>query len=74
MPISRIAPFLLYNGPMSAVEAVAAHGEVIRVRGKGVPHGRGGRGDLLVRIDIEFPKKLSKRAREIIDQLRTEGL
>ncbi|OGG50547.1 molecular chaperone DnaJ [Candidatus Kaiserbacteria bacterium RIFCSPHIGHO2_02_FULL_54_11b] len=50
-----------------------SHGEVIRVRGKGVPHGRG-RGDLLVRVDIEFPKKLSKHARELIEKLRTEGL
>ncbi len=51
-----------------------AHGEVVRVRGKGVPYGRGNRGDLLVRIDIEFPKKLSKHARELIEKLRTEGL
>ncbi|MDO8514103.1 MAG: molecular chaperone DnaJ [bacterium] len=57
-----------------SVPSGVAHGEVIRVRGKGVPHGRGNRGDLLVRIDIEFPKKLSKNARELIEKLRTEGL
>lgn len=51
-----------------------AHGEVIRVREYGVPHGRGARGDLLVRIDIEFPKKLSSSARAIIEKLRGEGL
>ncbi len=50
-----------------------SHGEVIRVRGKGVPAGRA-RGDLLVRVDIEFPKKLSKNARELIEKLRQEGL
>ncbi len=55
------------------VESGIAHGEVIRVRGKGVPHGRA-RGDLLVRVDIEFPKKLSKSARELIEKLRQEGL
>ena len=55
------------------VEPGIAHGEVLRVRGKGVPHGRA-RGDLLVRVDIEFPKKLSKHARELIEQLRSEGL
>jgi len=38
-----------------------------------VPHGRS-RGDLLVRVDIEFPKKLSKHARELIERLRGEGL
>ena len=35
-------------------------GELLRIRGRGVPYGRGTRGDLLVRIDIEFPKKLSR--------------
>ncbi len=56
------------------VPAGVAHGEVLRVRDKGVPYGRGSRGDLLVRIDIEFPKKLSRSARELVEKLRTEGL
>ncbi len=50
-----------------------SHGEIIRVRGKGVPHGRS-RGDLLVRVDIEFPKKLSRTARDLVEKLRHEGL
>jgi len=56
------------------VPAGIVHGEIIKIRGKGVPSARGGRGDLLVRIDIEFPKKLSKTARDLIDKLRSEGL
>jgi molecular chaperone DnaJ len=56
-----------------AVPAGITHGEIIRIRGKGVPM-RGGRGDLHVRIDIEFPKKLSKTAKELVEKLRTEGL
>ncbi len=56
------------------VPAGIAHGETLRIRGKGVPYGRGVRGDLLIRIDIEFPKKLSKLAREMIEKLRSEGL
>jgi molecular chaperone DnaJ len=56
------------------VPAGVAHGELIRVRGRGVPHGRGNRGDLLVKIDIQFPKKLSRTAREAIEKLREEGL
>jgi molecular chaperone DnaJ len=50
------------------------HGDVVRVRGEGVPHGRGSRGDLLVRVHVATPKKLSKVAREAIDKLRSEGL
>lgn len=50
-----------------------SHGEIVRVRGKGVPHGRS-RGDLLVRVDIQFPKKLSKTARDLVGKMRAEGL
>lgn len=56
------------------VPAGVTHGEVLRVRGGGVPYGRGSRGDLLVRVDIEFPKKLSKEARALVEKLRGEGL
>lgn len=56
------------------VPAGVAHGEMLRIRGRGVPLGRGARGDLFVRINIEFPKKLSKHARELIEKLRGEGL
>jgi len=49
-------------------------GEFLRIRGKGVPTGRSGRGDLLVRIDIEFPKKLSKAAKDAIEKLKKEGI
>ncbi len=56
------------------VPAGITHGEVVRVHGKGVPFGRGNRGDLMVRVDIQFPKKLSKHARELVEKLRSEGL
>jgi DnaJ-class molecular chaperone len=56
------------------VPAGVVHGEIIKIRGKGVPNARGTRGDLHVRIDIDFPKKLSKNARALIDKLRIEGL
>ncbi len=50
------------------------HGDMLRVKGKGVPHGRGSRGDLLVRIAIDIPKKLSKEARALVEKLRAEGI
>jgi len=56
------------------VPAGVNHGDVLRIRGKGVPYERGGRGDLLVRVEVEFPKKLSRSARDLIEKLRTEGL
>ncbi len=56
------------------VPAGVEHGEMIRIRGAGVPYGRSSKGDLLVRIDILFPKKLSSSARKLIQDLRNEGL
>jgi len=50
------------------------HGEVLRVKGKGVPQGRGRRGDLFVRIKIILPAKLSKEARNLIEKLKEEGI
>ncbi len=46
-------------------------GRVFRVRGKGVPnvHGRG-HGDLLVRVTIATPTRLSRRQRELLEQFR----
>lgn len=51
-----------------------AFGEVLRVRGKGVPFEKGKRGDLLIRINITLPNKLSKHARELFEQAKKEGI
>jgi len=49
------------------------HGEMLRVRGKGVPT-TSGRGDIIIRIHIDMPKKLSRKSKEIIEELKKEGL
>lgn len=59
-----------------------SHGEILRVRGKGVPYettggifGTGGkRGDLLIITHVIMPKKLSKEAQRLIDGLKAEGI
>ena len=67
--------FATLDGDASVlIPAGIAHGDVIRVHGRGVPHARGARGDLLVRVEIDFPKKLGRTARELIEKLRNEGL
>jgi len=46
------------------------HGQVHVIRGKGVPHIRqAGRGDLLVRMHVVTPTKLSKGQKELLAQL-----
>ena len=44
-----------------------------KIRGKGMPHLHGnGYGDLLVKVNVETPKKLSKRARALLEELADE--
>jgi DnaJ-class molecular chaperone len=50
------------------------HGELLRVKQKGVPNERGKRGDLYVRIEIDTSKKLSREARRLIEELKREGI
>lgn len=51
-----------------------SHGEILRVRDKGIPYDRTNRGDLLIKINLKLPKKLSKKAREAIEALKEEGV
>jgi molecular chaperone DnaJ len=47
-----------------------ASGTLLRLRGSGMPRLRGsGRGDLLVRIRVDIPSKLSKEQRQMFAQL-----
>ncbi len=48
--------------------------EILRVRGKGVPVSKSKRGDLLIKLNIKLPNKLSRKAREIIEGLKEEGI
>lgn len=49
-------------------------GEILRVREKGVPIDLKRRGDLLVKLNIKMPGKLSKRVEGIIEDLKKEGI
>jgi molecular chaperone DnaJ len=62
------------------------HGEILRVREKGVPFGPGSenpektregsvrRGDLMLIIKIDIPDKLSKTAHKLVEELQGEGV
>src|SRR5881409_2557952 len=52
------------------VPAGAQHGQMIRLRGKGVPHlGSSGRGDQLVYLDVAVPRTLTKEQKALYKQL-----
>lgn len=48
--------------------------EILRVKGKGVPTGKNKRGDILIKLNIKLPNKLSRKAREIVEELKKEGI
>ncbi len=50
------------------------HGEILRIKGKGVAIERGHRGDILVKTAIIMPTKLSKGVKKAIEDLKKEGL
>lgn len=57
------------------VPAGISFGEILRVRGKGVPLARGGkRGDLMIRVKIEMPAHLSKDATALVEKLKEKGI
>ena len=50
------------------------HGTILRVKGKGVPMGQSKRGDLYVRLAVQFPEKLSKEEKKVVEELKKLGL
>lgn len=49
-------------------------GELLKIRGRGVPISSGRRGDLVIKISAKTPKHLSKKAKELIEELKKEGI
>ncbi|MEK7141936.1 MAG: DnaJ C-terminal domain-containing protein [Patescibacteria group bacterium] len=59
------------DGPLSIrIQPGTQPGTLIRLRGKGVPQVRGnGRGDQYVRVQLTIPTHLSRRQRELLEEL-----
>ena len=55
------------------VPAGTQSGETLRIKGRGMPYLRGaGRGDLMIRIRVDIPKKLNSNAKALMMQLAEE--
>ncbi len=65
----------LLGGGTHAVDVNAGtpSGHGLRLRGKGLPGLRGGKGDLLVRLHVWVPNKLSAADRKLLEELRKNG-
>ncbi|HWN21427.1 MAG TPA: molecular chaperone DnaJ [Gaiellaceae bacterium] len=60
------------EGPISLkVPAGSQPGKLLKVKGRGAPKLKGGgKGDLLARLKLTVPEKVSKQERELLEQLR----
>ncbi len=54
----------------------ASANDILKVKGRGVPYqnNKQSRGDVLIKLNILIPKKISKKAENIIEELKKEGL
>ena len=53
------------------VPAGSQHGKLLKVKGRGAPKLKGGgKGDLLARLKLTVPEKVSKQEREVLEKLR----
>ena len=65
-----VVPSLLDDEETLTVPAGTQSGATFRIRGKGMPDVTGrGRGDLLVRVAVSVPKKLTRDQRQALEQL-----
>ncbi len=66
---------LLEGGELKIkIPAGISFGEVLRVKEKGVPIDNKHRGNLLIRIIINTPQKLTKKAQKLVEELKDEGV
>jgi len=57
------------------VPAGIQSGKIFKITNKGIPHfGKYGNGDLYVKLVIQTPKKITKKQKEILEELKKEGL
>jgi molecular chaperone DnaJ len=49
-------------------------GEILRIKGKGVPIDKSRRGDILIKLNIQLPAKLSRDAKKHFEELKREGI
>jgi molecular chaperone DnaJ len=84
LPVSFVVLSLGGKIEVPTLEGAAAHldvaagtpsGRVVRVKGRGLPGLRGGKGDLMARLMVFIPGRLSAAERKLLEELgKSEGL
>ncbi len=65
----------LYGALYLKIPAGIQSENIIKISGKGMPRSSGfGKGDLLVKVRVQTPTQLSRRQRELLEELKKEGI
>ena len=56
------------------VPALVKHKDVLRVKGKGLSDNYLGKGDVLIKVNVVLPKKLNKKQRALVEEIKDSGL
>jgi len=56
------------------IPAGIQNGQTLKMTGYGEEVKNGKPGDLLIRVNVKFPHKISPKARELLEQLKKEGI
>lgn len=57
------------------IPAGTQNGKLLRLKGMGMPHlNNRGKGDMYVKINVKTPTRLTRKQKEIIEELKEEGL
>ena len=68
---TRTTVYSIDDGTVVYIPEGMETGEILKISGKGYKDGKGGRGDLIAKVNIMVPKKLNDQEKKLFEKLST---